>query len=190
MYSESIALLNFRRSNIKQHLTNMDKKQELKAKEEELIRSVSSFCKEKLNDEYEQLCIKMIRKLGRKRNCPFERGNLNIWAASIVYTIGSINFLFDKSFEPYIQAKDIHDYFGTKSSTVGNKSRDIRDLLKLAPYFDKDFSTSKMMEESPANKFVEVDGFIVTVDSLPEEYQQIVKEARSRGEDVSFISVR
>ena len=54
----------------------MDKKQELKLREQKLIDFVSSFCKQKLNDEYEQLCIKMIRKLCRKRNCPFERGNL------------------------------------------------------------------------------------------------------------------
>lgn len=166
----------------------MDKKQELKLKEQELIQSVSFFCKEKLNDEYEQLCIKMIQKLGRKRSCPFERGNLDIWAASVVYTIGNMNFLFDKSFEPYIQSSEIHDYFGTKSSTVSAKSKLIRDLLKLAPYFDKNFSTSRMNDKNPFNKFVEVDGFLLSIESLPEEYQQMVKEARSRGQNIAFIT--
>lgn len=166
----------------------MDKKQELKVKEEELIRLVSSFCNEKLNDEYNQLCIKMIQKLYRKRNCPFETGNLNIWAASIIYTIGGMNFLFDKSFEPYIQSKEIHDFFGTKSSTVSAKSRVIRDLLRLAPFFDKDFSISQMSDQNPFNKLVEVDGLLLPIESLPEEYQQMVKEARKRGEDIAFTT--
>lgn len=166
----------------------MDKKQELKLREQELIDSVSSFCKEKLNDEYEQLCIKMIHKLYRKRNCPFERGSLEIWAASIIYTIGNMNFLFDKSFEPYIHSREIHDFFGTKSSTIGAKSKVIRDLLSLAPYFDKNFSTSRMSGQNPFSKLVEVDGFLLVIESLPEEYQQMVKEARSRGEDIAFTT--
>ncbi len=161
----------------------MDKKQELKKKEEELICLVSSFCNQKLNDEYSQLCIKMIQKLGRKRNCPFKRGKLEIWAATIIYTIGSMNFLFDKSFEPYIHSKDIHDFFGTKKSTVSAKAREVRDLLSLSPYFDKNFSTSHMSSQNPFNNLVEVDGLLLTMESLPEEYQKMVKEARNRGED-------
>lgn len=164
----------------------MDKKQELKNKEEELISLVSSFCNQKLNDEYSQLCIKMIQKLGRKRSCPFERGKLEIWAATIIYTIGTMNFLFDKSFEPYIQSRDIHDFFGTKSSTVSAKVREVRDLLSLSPYFDKNFSTSDMNSQNPFNSRVEVDGLLLTIESLPEEYQQMVKDARSRAEDIVF----
>lgn len=41
-------------------------------------------------------------KLGRKREVPFQRGKIEIWAAAVVYAIGSPNFLFDKSFEPYM----------------------------------------------------------------------------------------
>lgn len=80
------------------------------------------FCSQKLDDDYFQLSEKLIKKMGRKRDVPFKRGKLEIWAA-IVYCIGSINFLFDKSFEPYITAQEISDYFGTKNSTVSNKAR-------------------------------------------------------------------
>jgi len=38
------------------------------------------------------------------------------------------------------------------------------------------------------NDMVSVDGFIVPISSLPEEYQQMVHEARARGEDISFSS--
>ena len=48
--------------------------------------------------------------MGRKREVPFKRGKLEIWAAAVVQAIGSINFLFDKSFEPYITSKQINEY--------------------------------------------------------------------------------
>lgn len=154
-------------------------------KEQQIIKLVSEFCREKINEEYEQLCIALVKKLGRKRNVPFMTGNLDIWAASVIYTIGALNFLFDKSFEPYIPSNDIHEYFGTKSSTINAKSKLIRDLLKLNR-FNNEFSTNRMIDFNPFNQFVMVDDMIIPLDSLPEEYQEMVKEARSKGEDISF----
>lgn len=164
----------------------MDTKLIKKEKEQQLIKLVSSFCQDKLNEEYEQLCIELIRKLGRKRNVPFMTGKLEIWAASVIYTIGNLNFLFDKSFEPYIPSSEIHDYFGTKSSTVSAKSKLIRDTLKLDRIFNNDFATGHMIDINPLNQLVIVDDMIVPIESLPEEYQQMVKEARANGEDISF----
>jgi hypothetical protein len=69
---------------------------------QELTRS---FCEKKLDKDYLQLCEKLINKLGLKRDVPFQRGKLEIWAAAVICAIGSINFLFDKSFEPYISAE-------------------------------------------------------------------------------------
>lgn len=89
-------------------------KQEIKQKEENLIEMIKAFCAQKLNNEYSQLCEKLVKKLGRKRDVPFQRGKPEIWAAAVVNAIGSINFLFDKSFEPYITTDQINEYFGTK----------------------------------------------------------------------------
>jgi hypothetical protein len=60
-----------------------------------------------------QLCEKLIKKMGNFDPPPYISGKIEIWASSIVHTIGNINFLFDKSFEPYIIAKEIHDFFGS-----------------------------------------------------------------------------
>ncbi len=102
-----------------------------------------AFCTQKLDEEYFQLSQKLIKKLGRKRNVPFESGKIEIWAAGIIHALGLINFLFDKSFEPYVTVNEINDHFGTKQSTVTGKSKQIRDLLKLS-HFDKDFSVGNM----------------------------------------------
>ena len=75
-------------------------KQEIKQKEAKLIEMTSAFCTDKLDDEYLQLCEKQIKTLERKRDVPFQRGKLEIWAAAVVYAIGFVNILFNKSFEP------------------------------------------------------------------------------------------
>lgn len=70
-------------------------KNEIKERETELIHLTGTFCSEKLDENYAQLCEKLIKKLGRKHDVPFKRGKIEIWAAAVIYTIGSINFLFD-----------------------------------------------------------------------------------------------
>lgn len=160
-------------------------KQKIKEREEKLLELTGTFCAQKLDDKYPQLSEKLIKKLGRKREVPFQRGKLEIWAAAVVYAIGSINFLFDKSFEPYLTPKQINDYFGTKKSTVSNKTGDIKDMFDMG-HFSPDFSTQSITESNPFNKMVMVDGFIVPLEALPDDLQQQVKEARARGEDIEF----
>jgi hypothetical protein len=45
-------------------------------KKTKLIELVQSYCREHLNEEYEQLSAKMVEKLGRKRTVPFMSGKL------------------------------------------------------------------------------------------------------------------
>lgn len=124
-------------------------KAELKAREDEFVGMVTEFCHGKIDAEYASLCEKMVRKLGRKRSNPLERGRLEIWAAAVVYTVATMNFLFDKSFAPYIPSSDIFDHFGTSSSTVAQKAAQIRTMLKLKRYLDSDFSTKYMQSNNP-----------------------------------------
>lgn len=116
---------------------------------------------------------------------PFVTGQPEVWAAAIIHALGTINFLLDKSFEPYVSIDEINDFFGTTKSTTGNKSKQIRDLLKLN-HWNNEFSTKNMNESNPFADLVMVDRFIVSVDTLPEQYQQAVKQARAEGKDISF----
>ena len=128
-------------------------KAEIKAREDEIIKMVVSFCNEKIDAEYASLCEKMVRKLGRKRTNPLERGRLEIWAAAIIYTVATMNFLFDKSFEPYLPLSEIYNHFGTSSSTISQKAGQIRTMLKLRRYWDPEFSTEQMAANNPLNMF-------------------------------------
>lgn len=120
----------------------------------ELITMTHDFCIEHIDEEYAELCKRMIEKLGRKRNVkPLATGKLNIWAAAVIYTIATNNFLFDKSFEPYIPSSVIHDHFDTKQSTISAKSAQIRQLLKLSQRFDPEFSTLNSLQNNPILMF-------------------------------------
>ncbi len=160
-------------------------KEEIKEKEAKLLEITGTFCAQKLDEEYFHLCEKLIKKLGRKRDVPFQRGKIEIWAAAVVYAIGSINFLFDKSFKPYITSDQINAYFNTKNSTVSNKAREIKDMFNLS-YYDPEFSIQKMVDSNPFNNMVMVDGFIVPLNTLPDDLQQKVRDARAIGKDIEF----
>ena len=140
----------------------MDEK--TKHKQNQLIKMVSEFCDDKLNDEYKQLAIKLVEKMGRKRDVPFKRGKLDIWASAVIYALAQINFLFDKSFEPYLSTDDICDYFNTKKSTVSQKASKISDMFNLAP-FDNEFSAKEISSEAP-KVTVDENGLIVPASEM------------------------
>jgi hypothetical protein len=96
---------------------------------------------------------------------PFISGKLEIWASAIIYALGRINFLFDKSFEPYVSGDDISNYFGTSKSTTSQKAKFILDTFKMG-YYDDEFSTTHMKERNPFSKMAVVNGFIVPMDVL------------------------
>ena len=130
-----------------------------------LIEMTASFSNEYLDEDYKELCEKLIRKMARKRNVPFLSGRIEIWAAAIIHALGSINFLFDNNFEPYASTDDICNFFGTSKSTTSQKGKTIRDMLKMN-YYDEEFSTTYMNEKNPFSEMVMMNGFIVPSDML------------------------
>ena len=134
-------------------------KQQLKQREASIIELAADFCNEHLDEECSQLCTKLIQKLGRKRSCPLQSGRLEIWAAAAVYTICSINFMFSKSSRLSLSSSDIANYYGASGSTIAQKSRVIKDLLKICNVFDPDFSLKEIAEHNPFNHLVMRNGF-------------------------------
>jgi hypothetical protein len=152
---------------------------EIEKKASELLRMTGAFCDEYLDDEYRRLSEKLILKMARKRDVPFRAGRPEIWAAAVIYALGQINFLFDKSFKPYASADDICDYFKVNKSSVSQKAKVIRDKFKIG-YFDEEFSTEKMLKESPMRKYAMINDFIVDVDNLPQKIKDLLLKSQKR----------
>ena len=92
-----------------------------------------TFCAKHLNEEYCQVIHQVVGALARKRPSPLLKGKENVWAAAAVHATGRVNFLDDPSQSPHCKSKAIYEFFGIGESTGQNKSREIRDLLKMGP---------------------------------------------------------
>lgn len=88
----------------------------------EIKKLIQSFCEAHLNKDIEEFPMKLCDDLSRADGINLSRGKIEIWAASIIYTIARLNFLFDKANGIYITPDIICDFFNTKKSTVGNKA--------------------------------------------------------------------
>jgi hypothetical protein len=113
----------------------------------------------------------------RKRPSPLSHGKANSWACGIVYALGTINFLFDKSQEPYMNATDLCKAFGLSASTGAAKSKVVRDVLKMS-YFDPNWCLPSLLDHNPMAWMITVNGFIVDARGMPIEIQE---EAHRKG---------
>jgi len=121
----------------------------------QLLRLTSDFCRQRLNEEYEELCKKMILKMSRKRQVPFLSGNPGTWAAGIIYALGQINFLFDKSKQPNTTRDELCNFFGVAKGTASQKAKRIREMFRLT-YFDDEFFTEDVAARNPLMAMAEM----------------------------------
>jgi len=161
-------------------------KEKLNERVAKITELATSFCAKKLDEDYYKLTEKVIGKLRRKRPSPLMRGKEEIWAAAVVHAIGYVNFLNDRSSQPHISFDELNEFFGTKKSSVGNKAAEIRKMLKMDRLSNFDYMTPDRKDNHPLANMVMVDGFIMPLSSIPEEYQKLVREAREKGEEIQF----
>lgn len=108
-----------------------DQKEQKKRQIFEIKTLIHGFCEKYLNAELEGFCFNICDKLSRKRKLDMLRTKNDIWAASIVWVVARLNFLFDKRNKYHIESDQILDYFQTKSTTTGNKATQIQKMCNL-----------------------------------------------------------
>ncbi|MBM4162392.1 MAG: hypothetical protein FJ217_14985 [Ignavibacteria bacterium] len=133
---------------------------------------IDPFCHQYLNDEYVALCRELTAALARKRPSPLTRGKPEIWACGIVYALGTVNFLFDKSQKPHVRADELCKAFGVSQSSGANKARSIRDMFGMW-LFDPRWSLPSMVDQNPMVWMMKVNGFIVDIREMPREVQEV-----------------
>lgn len=144
---------------------------------EDIFKLTDPFCAEHLDAEYAELVRKLVAKLARKRPSPVLRGDLRIWAAAAIYTVGSVNFLFDRTQRPHMTGDDLSAMTGVPKSTLANKAKLIRDALRIGQ-LDPEFCRRELLAANPMAWMISVNGFIVDARTMPPEIQG---EARRRG---------
>ena len=143
----------------------------------QILAITDQVCVAHLDHEYAELCRVLVARLGRKRPSPLARGDVRIWAAGAVYTVGLVNFLFDRSQDLHATPDELAEHLGVVKSTMANKAALIAKTLDLG-MFEPDLTRVAMLEQHPMAWIVQVNGFLVDARTLPEELQD---EARRRG---------
>jgi hypothetical protein len=140
------------------------------------ITSISdAFCKEHLNEEYAEMARKMAAALARKRPSPLVNGKAISWAAGIIYTLGQVNFLFDKSQTPHLRADDLCKRIGVSQQTAGGRAQKIKqalDIFQMHP----DWTLPSLVDDNPMIWILSVNGYMVDIRSMPREVQVIAFE--------------
>jgi hypothetical protein len=137
----------------------------------EIAEIIKGFCHDKLNDEYNDICLRALAKLCRKRPSPVASGKARTWACGIVYAIGSSNFIFDKSQPIHMTAAEISEGFGLSKSTAGNKAAEVGNLLNLS-YFNTEFLLNALIDKNPAVWYLQVNGYLVDIRNMPRGAQE------------------
>lgn len=130
------------------------------------------FCQEHLNQEYGQLARYAIAALCRKRPSPLVNGHPRTWACAVLYALGQVNFLSDKSTAPYMAMADLCAHFDIASSTGGNKAKLVRKALGIRQ-FDHRWTLPSRLADSPMAWMIEIDGLVVDARRLPLTIQEV-----------------
>ncbi len=140
-----------------------------------IVALSDAFCRAHLDEEYAQLARQATAALCRKRPSPLATGNPKTWACGIVYALGSVNFLFDKSQTPSMRAADLCAGFGVSQSTGSANAKAVRDALGMGQMDPQWYRPSKMAD-NPLAWMIMVDGFVVDVRGMSRAVQEIAYE--------------
>jgi hypothetical protein len=144
----------------------------MRATYESILALIDPFCRDHLNDDYRQLAQRMAATLCRMGTSPVRTGQPRTWACAIIYVLGQINFLSDRSTQPYMTMADLCTAFGVGQSTASAKARVISLALKTHQ-LDPKWSLPSLLDANPLVWMAEVNGILVDLRQLPREVQKI-----------------
>ena len=134
-----------------------------------------AFCELHLNEEYRRMIRNVVGALARKRPSPLLKGKENVWAAAATHAVGRVNFLDDPTQTPHCKPKLIHEFFGIAESTGQNKSKEIRDALKMGP-MSPEWTLPSRLADNPMVWMLQVNGLMMDIRRAPIELQRLAFE--------------
>ena len=140
-----------------------------------IVRLTDEFCDQHLNAEYRELARDMAAALGRKRPSPLASGQPRTWACTIIYELGRVNFLSDRSTQPFMTLAEVCAAFGVGQSTASAKAHVIRNLLRVNR-LNPSWMLPSLVETHPLVWMAEVNGLPVDLRQMPREVQAIAFE--------------
>lgn len=145
--------------------------QQMRPLYDEITGFTDAVCRDHLDEEYAALARKLAATLARKRPSPLVTGRVKTWAAGILYTLGRVNFLFDKSQTPHMRADELCQICGVSPSTASAKAKAIEDLLDIG-IMDPKWSRPSKLDDNLMAWMIQVNGFIIDARTAPLAIQE------------------
>ena len=142
----------------------------MQATYEAIVALTDAFCRDHLNDEYRELAQFMAAALCGKRPSPLASGQPRTWACGIIYVLGQVNFLSDRSTQPYMTMAEVCTAFGVSQSTASAKARVISQALGIHR-LDPVWWLPSLADKNPLLWMAEVNGMLVDLRYMPREVQ-------------------
>ena len=136
-----------------------------------VVALTHEFCDRQLTEDYRELARTMTAALCRKRPSPLAKGKTASWACGILYTLGRINFLFDKTQTPHMRADALCRAFGVSQNTASAKAREIEEALGIS-MMDPQWTLPSRLADNPMAWMIAVNGLVVDARSMPREIQE------------------
>jgi hypothetical protein len=140
-----------------------------------IVSVIDAVCGQHLNAEYAALGRRLAAALARKRPSPLLRGKPEVWACGIMYALGMVNFLSDKTQVPHMRMEELCAAFGVSPSAGAGKAKTIRELFRMIP-LDPRWCLPNLVDQNPMVWMLTVNGVVVDVRSMPREVQEIAYE--------------
>ena len=113
-----------------------------------IVQITDAFSQKYLDEDYAQTIRYLVAALARKRPSPLNQGKAATWACGATHAIGMVNFLFDLSQTPSINASELYQRFGVGQSTGQGKSKQIRDMFRMSQ-MDPDWTLASRLGRNP-----------------------------------------
>lgn len=136
-----------------------------------IVALTDAFCRDHLDDEYGELARRMAAALCRKRISPVTSGQPRTWACAIICVLGRINFLSDRSVQPYMTMADVCIRFGVGRSTASAKARVISQLLKTHQPGSK-WTPPRLWDANPLVWMAKIGGTVVDLRHMQRDIQE------------------
>jgi hypothetical protein len=137
----------------------------------ELVAITDNFCDTYLNQDYKSLCRDMAAVCCIK-GAPVGTGKAVSWAAGIIYSVGTVNFLSDPTQTPHMKTAELAKSLGVSPATMAAKAKVIREGLDLVP-LDPRWCLPSLLADNPMVWMVQTqEGFIIDIRDAPREVQE------------------
>ncbi len=151
----------------------------LRPRYDAIVGFIDNSCQQHLTEEYAHVCRELAAALCSAQPSPVIRGRADSWACGIVYAIGSVNFLFDKSQTPHLKASELCALFGASTATGGNKATEIRRLFDMGP-LDTEWCLPSRLADNPL-------AWLITVNGLPRDARYVPREVQEEALRLGLI---